>query len=50
MEAGILEKIVGRLLNRTPVSITGQRYARPWLDALRPAMQTICAALSERIR
>ncbi len=25
MEAGILEEIVGRLLNHTPLSITGQR-------------------------
>ncbi len=49
MEAGILEEIVGRLLNHTPLSITGQRYARPSLDALRPAMQTICDALEQRI-
>ena len=38
MEAGVLEEIVGRLLNHTPLSITGQRYARPSLDALRPSM------------
>ena len=49
MESGILEEIVGRLLNHTPLSITGQRYARPSLDALRPAMQTICGALEQRI-
>ncbi len=49
MEAGVLEEIVGRLLNHTPLSITGQRYARPSLDALRPAMQTICDALEQRI-
>ncbi len=49
MEAGVLEEIVGRLLNHTPLSITGQRYARPSLDALRPAMQTICDALGSRI-
>jgi len=36
-------------LNHTPLSITGQRYARPSLDALRPAMQTICDALESRI-
>ncbi len=49
MEAGVLEEIIGRLLNHTPLSITGQRYARPSLDALRPAMQTICDALESRI-
>lgn len=48
VEAGVLEEIVGRLLNHTPISITGQRYARPSLDALRPAMEQICAALAER--
>jgi integrase len=26
MEAGVLEEVVGRLLNHTPLSITGQRY------------------------
>ena len=49
MEAGILEGIAGRLLSHTPLSITGQRYARPSLDALRPAMQVICDALEKRI-
>lgn len=49
MEAGVLEEIVGRLLNHTPMSITGQRYVRPSLDALRPAMATTCKELSERI-
>jgi integrase len=48
MEAGILEEIVGRLLNHTPLSITGQRYARPSLDALRPAMQVVCDELEQR--
>ena len=48
MEAGVLEEIVGRLLNHTPLSITGQRYARPSLDALRPAMQVVCDALEKR--
>ena len=48
MEAGILEEIVGRLLNHTPISITGARYARPSLDALRPAMQTACDELRRR--
>ena len=49
MEAGLLEEVVGRLLNHTPISITGQRYARPSLEALRPAMQTACGALIERM-
>ncbi len=48
MEAGVLEEIVGRLLNHTPLSITGQRYVKPSLDALRPAMDTICGELSAR--
>jgi integrase len=48
MEAGVLEEIVGRLLNHTPLSITGQRYARPSLDALRPAMEKVCSELAKR--
>lgn len=48
MEAGIFEEIVGRLLNHTPLSITGQRYAKPSLDALRPAMTITCDELSRR--
>jgi len=48
MEAGVLEEIVGRLLNHTPLSITGQRYAMPSLDALRPAMDLACAELKKR--
>lgn len=48
MEAGVLEEIVGRLLNHTPLSITGQRYARPSLDALRPAMEIACGELTKR--
>ena len=48
MEAGVLEEIVGRLLNHTPLSITGQRYAMPSLDALRPAMEMACAELKKR--
>jgi integrase len=42
MEAGVFEEVVGRLLNHTPLSITGQRYAKPSLDALRPALETVC--------
>ncbi|WP_085807773.1 tyrosine-type recombinase/integrase [Roseovarius albus] len=48
MEAGVLEEVVGRLLNHTPLSITGQRYALPSLDALRPAMETVCSELQLR--
>ena len=50
METGVLEEIVGRLLNHTPLSITGQRYVKPSLEALRPAMETVCAALQARTR
>ncbi len=49
VEAGVLEEIVGRLLNHTPLSVTGQRYARPSIDALRPAMQTVSAELAARV-
>lgn len=49
VEAGVLEEIVGRLLNHTPISITGQRYALPSLDALRPAMEVVCGELTERV-
>ena len=48
MEAGILEEIVGRLLNHTPISITGARYVKLSLDALRPAMETVCDELASR--
>ena len=48
MEAGVLEEIVGRLLNHTPLSITGQRYARPSLDALRPSIEATCVELQRR--
>jgi len=48
MEAGVLEEVVGRLLNHTPLSITGQRYTKPSIDALRPAMQTVCEELAKR--
>ena len=40
VEAGVLEEIVGRLLNHTPLSVTGRRYAKPSIDALRPSMET----------
>ncbi|MEM9026690.1 MAG: integrase family protein [Verrucomicrobiota bacterium] len=48
MEAGVLEEIVGRLLNHTPLSITGQRYMRPSLDALRPSVEIACEELKNR--
>jgi integrase len=50
MEAGVLEEIVGRLLNHTPLSITGRRYVKPSLDALRPSMQTACDELEWRMK
>ncbi len=49
MEAGVMEEIVGRLLNHTPLSITGQRYTKPSLDALRPHMETVCEELENRL-
>jgi len=49
MEAGVLEEVVGRLLNHTPLSITGQRYTKPSLDALRPSMEVVCKELNSRI-
>ena len=49
MEAGVLEEVVGRLLNHTPISITGSRYVKPSLDALRPHMATACEDLDRRI-
>lgn len=48
VEAGVLEEIVGRLLNHTPMSITGQRYALPSLEALRPSMEKVCGELTAR--
>ena len=48
IEAGVLEEIVGRLLNHTPITITGARYVRPSLDSLRPAMDTVCEQLKAR--
>jgi len=49
VEAGVLEEIVGRLLNHTPLSITGQRYAKPSLGALAPAMELVCDELKRRL-
>lgn len=50
VEAGVLEEVVGRLLNHTPLSITGQRYAKPSLNALMPSVQTVCEELDKRTR
>ena len=47
-EAGVLEEIVGRLLNHTPQTVTGARYVKPSLDALRPAMTTITEEIARR--
>lgn len=49
VEAGVLEEIVGRLLNHTPLTVTGRRCTRPSLDALRPSMEIVCTALTERL-
>ncbi|MCK0104443.1 integrase family protein [Pseudohalocynthiibacter sp. F2068] len=49
METGVLEDVVGRLLNHTPLSITGQRYVKPSLDALRPSMEVVCGELIRRV-
>lgn len=50
VEAGVLEEIVGRLLNHTPISITGSRYVKPSLDALRPHMDRITERLCEETK
>ncbi|PWJ21427.1 tyrosine-type recombinase/integrase [Jannaschia seohaensis] len=49
MEAGVLEEFVGRLLNHTPLSITGQRYVRPSTAALVPSMELTCTKLQGRL-
>ena len=49
VEAGVLEEVVGRLLNHTALSITGQRYAKPSLDALRSPMETICVEMDDQL-
>jgi len=49
VEAGILEEVVGRLLNHASKTITGQRYVKPQLDFLRAAMQIIVAELERRL-
>ncbi len=49
MEAGGLEEVVGRLIYPTAMSITGQRYALPSEEALRPAMLLMCDELNRRV-
>ena len=49
IEVSVLEEVVGRLLNHTPITITGARYVRPSLDALRPSMEIVCSELANRI-
>ena len=48
VEAGVLEEVVGRLLNHTPISITGQRYTKPNMEFLRPHMEIACDELASR--
>lgn len=49
MEAGVLEVIGGRLLNHTPISISGRRSVRPSVDSLRPSMEVACNEILGRI-
>ncbi len=49
VEAGVLEEVVGRLLNHTPQTVTGARYVKPSLEALRPAMETVTAEFCKRL-
>ena len=49
VEAGIPEKVVGRLLNHASKTITGQRYVKQKLDFLRSAMEMIVAELERRL-
>lgn len=49
IEAGVLEEVVGRLLNHSPHSVTGQRYTRPSLQALIPSMKVTCDELRRRL-
>lgn len=48
VEAGVLEEIVGRLLNHTPQTVTGARYVKPSLDALRPAVDAATQEITRR--
>ena len=44
MDLSVIEEIASRLLNHTPILVTGQRYMRPSIDAMRHAMIDICVA------
>lgn len=48
VEAGILEEVVGRLLNHTPQTVTGARYVKTSMEALRPAMEISVAEIHSR--
>jgi integrase len=47
-EAGLLEEVVGRLLNHTPTSVTGARYIVVGHDKLREPMEQIITAFKRR--
>jgi integrase len=49
VEAGVPEEVVGRLLNHTSRTITGQRYVRPNLTFLRSAVLTTSTLLQKLI-
>jgi len=49
VEAGIPEEVVGRLLNHSSKTITGQRYVKPKLDFLRTAMAVVTKELKSRV-
>ena len=50
VEAGILEEVIGRLLNHASKTITGQRYVKPKLEFLRSAMQVVVEELERRMQ
>ncbi len=50
VEAGVPEEVVGRLLNHSSKTITGQRYVKPKLDFLRSAMKIAVDELEIRLR
>ncbi len=47
VEAGVIEEVVGRLLNHTPQTVTGARYVKSTFEALRQPMETVCGALQK---
>ncbi len=48
VESGIMEEVVGRLLNHTSQSVTGSRYVKTSIEAMRPAMERAVEELSRR--